>query len=219
MKKLIIITAALAITGISSFAQGNVSIAGGVGGIWNNYTNVPMVTAGGFDVALLVGTGTPLISGISSTGSGTNATLVFSTATAWNDIMTDSAYSFVDGTNGLAMVANASTILKGTFAYNAGSSWSAANVNAGTTYNIYEIAWSTAGGLYTTASLAAQNDAYVGWSQVFSYTPTSGANQPTQISPANNVGWYGIGGVVPEPTTMALAGLGGLAMLLIRRRK
>jgi len=56
-----------------------------------------------------------------------------------------------------------------------------------------------------------------GRSAVFSYTtPTSATPAPAEFLP-NNLASFTIG-VVPEPTTMALAGLGAASLLLFRRR-
>lgn len=223
MKKIIII-AALVVVGIGSYAQGNVSVAGAVGGVWNNYTTpgTPVTTAGGFYVSLLFAPDNSVsaLSAISSTGSATNGTTSYSATTAWNDISSDlsSGWFVLDGTSGSALSIAASGPLKGTFSYNSGSSWAAANITAGTTYEVYEIAWASG---YTTEAAALAADAYVGWSTVFTYTPTSGANQPTAISPGNNVGYYSIGGAAatPEPTTIALAGLGIAGLVALRRKK
>jgi hypothetical protein len=53
---------------------------------------------------------------------------------------------------------------------------------------------------------------------VFSYAAlTSGNPAPVTFTSAV-AGQYDVGGIVPEPSTMALAGLGGLSLLMFRRR-
>ena len=68
----------------------------------------------------------------------------------------------------------------------------------------------------TTLSEAEAAGAPVGWSSVFSYTLGSGppAGAPVQT----DVPAFGIN-YVPEPTTLAFAGLGGLSMIFLRCRK
>lgn len=223
MKKLLVITSALVITSITSFAQGNVATAGGVNGIWNDTNGVVGVSKNWGFVTLLFSTSSSYaLSAITpSGGTATNGTTSFNTTTAWSDISTmlsGTWFQVMGATNGAGMVGQASPSLNGTFAYNAGASWVATNVNSGTAYSVIEVAWT---GPFTTLAAAIAGGSYLGWSQEFSFTPTSGATQPTVINPANNVGFFGIEGtvtVVPEPSTMALAGLGGAALLLFRRR-
>jgi hypothetical protein len=224
MKKTLVIAVALAITSISSFAQGNINFGGSIREVWNTETNGAPVnkwtSAGSFYVTLLFSTVSPSsVSAVSATGSSTNQSVTYLTSSAWTDVASDlsGTWKQVTGTDGTtAAVASGTT--SGTWSYNSSSAWSAANLTAGTTYYMYEVAWDTDGGLYTTLAAAEAAGAYVGWSQVFTYTPTSGSTGATVINAAL-AGYYGVGGTVPEPTTMALLGLGGLSLLVIRRRK
>jgi len=66
-------------------------------------------------------------------------------------------------------------------------------------------------------SIAAKGGIW-GHSAVFQYAaPTDALPAPAQFLPNNLTGFTV--GIVPEPCTLSLAGLGAVAMLLIRRRK
>lgn len=232
MKKLVLIAAVLAITSLGAFAQGNVSIGGGPAGVWNNTTNYGAGASvassrwnnSGFDVSLLFSTSGSSALHTLASSTATNGTTSYTIAGAWSALSTDlsGSWFYVNGSNSTPSVVAVGG-LTGSFSYNASTSWSANNVSSSQTYSAYEIAWySGVGGIWNTPALAAANGAWVGWSQVFSYSPTSGATQPTQITPLGLAGYFGVGGSaapVPEPASIALAGLGGLSLLMFRRKK
>jgi len=226
MKKTLII-AGLVLAGISSFAQGNVNFQGGLNQVKVN-TNSTFVQMSGVNVTLLFSTASvlPAVDGIAmqNAGSGalsssfvTNGT-TFTAATAWAAILGDGNYFQVNGTGAQASSAVlAQTAGTGAWVYNASSSYSAANVTAGTTYYAYVVAW--IGSETTLAAAAAAGDA-LGWSQSFQYTPTSGVTGATSTSGLEGkFAVYAPIVAAPEPSTMALAALGGASLLLFRRRK
>ena len=234
MKKTLSIAAALVIASASAFAQGNVALSGTLHGIWNNTANGAFQgwqIAGAFDTTLLFAPASTVsaLSGFvnGANGSGTNSVannttgaLNYSVATAWTDVESDMGATWFQ-VNGAASAATvlATGTASGTFSYNSGTAWSAGNTTGGTTYSVYELSWYTGpSAAWTTLALAEANNAYIGWSKVVQYVPTTGAVAPTTLNAAN-LGYYGVGGLVPEPSTMALAGLGGLSLLLFRRRK
>ena len=221
MKKTLIVAAALVVTSVASFAQGTFLFAGGTKAIWDNYST----TAGHFSgetltVGFLFGTGTPLIAGIMSSVP-TNAIAQsldksFSNATAWSDILSDPNYTLAtsSSTNIQASVSSAN----GGFSGNGGGSFLVTGTTGGGTYNVYAVAWNSA---YATPALAAAAHSAVGWSAVFSYVsgnpvgspPTSPQVFSTSLTP------FGVApGVVPEPGTIALAGMGIASLLAFRRR-
>jgi len=224
-----IVVSALALTGYSAFSQasavsGSVNFGGVTHGIWytnGTYTGDQNQVA----VALLFApSGTP-VGSFPSTASYTNSALnTYSTATAWGDISNSltAGYFFINGTNSPAGPAVALiTGATGTFGYNNFTAWFVNAGSASTSYSAYEIAWNTVGGLYLNPTAAAAAGVAVGWSQEFTYTTGLGSTLPTTLA-AGNVGYYGVGGVVsavPEPSTMALAALGGASLLLFRRRQ
>src|ERR1700722_8876535 len=97
----------------------------------------------------------------------------------------------------------------------------------GTTYSVALVGWSAnLGSSWTTVAAelqssvwnAAGNFGYV----VASVNPNSGApgNLPSAVWGVNSLTLFSVPVIgVPEPTTIALAGLGGLSMLFLRRRK
>jgi hypothetical protein len=227
MKKTLVMAAVVSLTAVSSFGQGNVLFGGGLNTIKQDTNGTPS-NVSGLTVELLFSSSStlPAVSGIAGTGLSTgglggsyvgstfsaNANNTFSVATAWGLILGDGNYFYVQGTGSGPVQAN--TGATGGFSYNGGSAWSSLNVTGGTQYYAYEVAW--AGG-YATAAAAAAAGAPVGWSQAFLYTPATGINTPTSTSTVQ--GQFGVFAPVPEPSTMALAALGGASLLLFRRRK
>jgi hypothetical protein len=182
-------------------------------------------------------TGYPSTTGAAHSGftSGTAAGLYYfvlltATSTTANDagnpFGTDwSAVSYASGGTALGtnnVVAGSVTGLGSTAGF-------ASSLNAGTTYFDMVVAWSASlGADWATASSwgpgfgGTTPAGYFGYSNVGSITPTS--------APANGAGIIAGGSAnpgaivlyavpVPEPATIALAGLGGLAALALRRRK
>jgi len=211
MKKTLLAIAAVAIVTASSFAQGNILIADGPRGIWYDSPG-----SGAFGSSLTW----TLIAGPAATaptvdnildGVPTNNATTYSSATAWTDITGQGGFFQVDGTNGAPIAGVVSST--GAIVYNAAGAYQAANLTGGTTYTFYLVAYS---GSYGSGST-------VGWSAPFQYTPGVGINTPDGGDSMAQAGLlpFGAGNVsaTPEPTTIALAGLGGLAMLGLRRKK
>jgi hypothetical protein len=133
-------------------------------------------------------------------------------AGAWNAILGDSNFQlgYNYNTGNLMMVTNGGN---GNFAYSA----STFPLSGSPIGNIteYVVAWLAADG--STPSAAALAGAPVGWSAPFNYLTTSSIGTPLTLA---NSGFVGFGvAPVPEPSTLALAGLGGLSLLLFRRRR
>jgi hypothetical protein len=104
----------------------------------------------------------------------------------------------------------------------------ASSLTAGTTYFDMVVAWSASlGADWATATVNGPSfgtgpAGYFGYSNVGTITPTASPAPPASIIGGTSAGQglitlYAV--PTPEPTTIALAGLGGLAALVLRRRK
>ncbi len=103
------------------------------------------------------------------------------------------------------------------FAYDSDSAFAlSGGAGPGEVINIYAIAWDTEGGLYDTLASAEAADAPVGWSSVFQYT--LGSSLPATPPAETVIPSFDIDGM-PEPTTLALAGLGAFSILFVRRSR
>jgi hypothetical protein len=215
MKKQLLIASLLAVaTSFSAFGQGFINDSAGAGTVKNGVTGLNQA---GTEAILFapVGTSDPLGAGMAQSGL-TTATKPWSTVTG----MLTSGWTLgkISGVEADGTVSGAA-FGGGSFAFGAGTvqidGWSSINES------VVVIAWY---GAQTTLSTAATANDMFGWSTAF--TVVSGASstdpngtvnfsgQTTPISP------FGVAlAPVPEPTTLALAGLGGAALLAIRRRK
>jgi len=231
MKKLIV-TLALAAVGVSAFAQGEFAFAGpGARGIWDDFSSQNPHLAADMNVAFLFGgtSFTPLVDAIASS-TATNGTTAYSPTLAWTDILTDPNFILATNDNGGSPVLAVGTSpANGAYAYtppggSAGGAFAVdGSASGGATYRVFVIGWSSA---YATPQAAALAGAAVGWSQFFSYAAVAGPSPGPAGNPGNFLSAAGNATVLqfgvaatPEPTTIALAGLGGLALLGLRRRK
>ncbi len=225
IKKLILAGVILTTASITTFAQGYFNFATAKSYVYDNFTTqgTTVVAPGTVDVAFLWAvTGTTDL--LSPAGNPTNNTTAFTPANnpynsitamliaGWN-IATNTANNSV-----ASIVDNASGVAKGGIAYNGGVGFQVAGTTAGNAYSVVVIGWDST---YTTLAAAIAANAAVGWSDLFTYA--SGASSSSPISLFSGSGMTAFGTtpitVVPEPSTMALAGLSGLAALLFRRKK
>jgi hypothetical protein len=218
MKKIIalsLVTGSLVAT--SAFGQGYLQDESSKSAVYDGFTTPGAAALDTkVDVALFwaaAGT-TPTVDGISASTPTSSSTALPSAA--WADILNGQFTEAFDSTalNGLVVTASTS---KGIIEYNGGSSFGIQGTAAGSTYTLYEVSWNAA---YATAQAASAAGSAVGWSAPIQFT-LFGPTDPTITSPT--FGAFGTlpTGVTPtpEPTTMALAGLGGLSLLAFRRKK
>jgi hypothetical protein len=102
----------------------------------------------------------------------------------------------------------------GTFSYNGGNNF---EFNGGTTfeevdYDFIVLAWNNTSSTYIDSE-------YLGWSNPFKYVTGSTSGDPAGLLDLNSgtMNQFGVPG--PEPSTLALVGLGGFLLLFPRRRK
>lgn len=103
----------------------------------------------------------------------------------------------------------------GLFAGGATPNPSGTSMPAGATYTMQARAWYN-NGQYATYDAAFAAGANVGVSAFFNLAPTVA---PTPAPATTGLQSFTVAGIVPEPSTFALAGLGAAALLLFRRRK
>jgi hypothetical protein len=134
------------------------------------------------------------------------------------------------GTPGAALFGT-NTAIAGNFAGQGGSS-SVQSIgingdafNNGTTYSIALVGWSAnLGSSWSTVESELSSGA---WSTIGSFGDVTSSVNPSSSTPGNTmVNLFGNSSLtlysvapIPEPTTLALAGLGGISMLFLRRRK
>jgi hypothetical protein len=222
MKKIIAIsmlTVSLAAT--SAFAQGYFTFQTGKSQAWDGFTTSGVSTLGAtVDTSFLWEAGTvaspmPIAqSPITGTSQTTAASVGYTAAQAWNAILTGGFTIAQNAGNANATVVQL-TAANGGIAYNGGVSFGVTGTSPSTTYSLFLISWNSA---FATPQLAAAAGAAVGWSSVFQQASlTSIGTGPNFTGLAPQFGTFIP--AVPEPATIALAGLGGLSLLALRRKK
>ena len=184
-------------------------------------------------------TGGPLAGG---TGTGGTNSLVPTSAVApfgYYTTLLISSTSLADsptaaGWSQVALSGSPSTLLLGTNYITAGSmnaigggaaGWAVNGYGAGATPYIMLVGWSASlGNNWAAVEAQAASESwlapgYFGFSQVGQITLGPVGGPATSIYGASATGTGIVMDTVPEPGTMALAGLGGLAFMLLRRRK
>jgi hypothetical protein len=215
MKKQLLIVSLLAVaTSFNAFSQGFVNDSAGANTVKNGVTGANQA---GTEAILFapVGTSDPLGAGMATSGL-TTATKPWSTVTG----MLSSGWTLgkISGVEADGTISGAA-FGGGSFAYGAGTvqidGWSSINES------VVVIGWF---GASTTLSSAASTLSPFGWSTAFTVVSGASSTDPNgtvnfsgQTTPISAFGMAPA--VVPEPTTLALAGLGGAALLAFRRRK
>ncbi len=222
MKKTLI-TVALAVASMASFGQGYFLFTGTPRTAWDAFSS-PGVAKGNstMNVSFLwaANGATPMVSALGASSGTNNQTSGLGgftpsqLTTAWTDILTDPNFTVAVNAGTSSTVVGLTTAAGGN-TYNASGTFGVTGTAPGANYELYMIGWNS---LYATPALAAAGSSAVGWSAPFSYAAVTSIGTPLSMS-ASGLTAFGVQGVIPEPTTLALAGLGGLSLLLIRRRK
>jgi hypothetical protein len=219
MKK-ILLTIGLATTiSASALAQGSFVFSTAARAVWDDWSLVAPKATASNNVAFLIGTGESLVGAISDSTATNSMTPVDPVAT-WNAILNDPNYKLAtNSSTGELAVDQTSTL--GTVAYLNGNVFTVEGTSAnGGSVSIFIIGWSY---LYADPYLAMAAGSPVGWSSEFVYNYAAGPDPGPAGTPGNMNGLFTFGVspvvVVPEPTTLALAGLGAASLLIFRRRK
>ncbi len=217
MKRIIIAIGLALLAALATFAQGTFLFSGNSKSVWDNYsTSLPHISGETLTVAFLFGTGTPKIAQIGSSVATNAEWNMYITSTAWSDILGDPNYTLATsgGTNIQASVITS----YGAWIGNGNSSYLVTGSTGGATYTVYVIAWDSA---YATPAAAQAADAAVGWSAPFTYfTGNPNAQPPTSPQAFNtSVIPFGVLLPIPEPSTLALAGVGIASLFVFRDRR
>jgi len=151
--------------------------------------------------------------GVTSTGSGVADLQTMLSTGGWN-------VGSIFGSGGSNLV-TVTTGAKGAInQYNSGGTFELQGGTgaSGSTIEMIFIAFNATANLGAATSGLESSIVDLGWSNPFSQTVGSGSSDPEAGLGQLGVNYFGVA-PVPEPTTLALAGLGGLSMLFLRRRK
>ena len=217
MKKILaLVTLAFTLSGLlSALGQEGYFFfnSGSARSIWDGFTSDHMQLAATMRVAFLWGqtNATPIISTIQiSTPTNSASEVGFD---AWTPILNDPNFHLaVDATT--SSLASNTNLANGVFNYAPPTGGSFVRVS-GTVpgdYKLFVIGWDKT---FATPQMAAAAGSVVGWSNPFIYTAADNLSTASSFKAS---GFIPFGVSVPEPSSFALASLGGFALLLIRRR-
>jgi len=204
--------------GMTAFGQGYIEFSTSGGFVYDDFTTpgTDVKAPGNVTTTFLWAannTTSPLGAGVATTGtasgSGADATITSMLTSGWT--VANNFSTGVEADN----VVHASGPTQGGIGY--GTFQVTGTSSAGINYEIVVVGWASTEG--STLSAALQAGGPIGWSTAFSYASGASSTSPLSQFSAAGVGTpFGVA-PVPEPASLALAGLGGLSMLFLRRRK
>lgn len=212
-KPLVLLTLALTLSGLSAMGQGYFLFSGPARGVWDGFSlGLPPHLAASLKVGFLWGptNATPIVSSI-AVSTPTNGYIVpFGNSAILNDPNFQLA---VD--NNTTALASVTVLANGGWSYSTTGGFSAFPVSgtaALQAYKVFVIAWSKD---YATPQEATAAGFPLGWSNAFIYNSVDVIGTPSTFTSS---GFVPFGIVIPEPSSLALASLGGVATMLLRRR-
>jgi hypothetical protein len=215
MKKLILIASLItSFTALSALGQGYFHFFTGKSQVWDQLDGggSPALSTSINTAFLWAPNGSvPMVSSLGAS-SPVSGFPIYTASSVWTAILTDPNFTpAINNANGQMAIQRTSSF--GSISYNSGISFPVTGTSVGTGYSVFMIGWD---GAYATPALAQAASAGVGWSAPFSYTAVAFTTIPNTMSGVTPA--FGVWGV-PEPSALALAGLGGLSLMLLRRRK
>ena len=219
MKAPLIVTAFVcALPGLSAFGQGYFQFTTGKSQVWDCFSGSVAQPDSTVNTAFLwaANGAVPSVASIMPATPANMTPAIFTLPSAWSAILTDPNFTLaVNNNNGTTVIQR--TAANGVISYNGGATFPVQGASVGATYSVYMIGWYAAYATPSLAAAAASVDGYVGWSAPFSYTAMAVTAFPTSF--AGLTGQFGVVRPIPEPSLLALAGLGGLSLWLFRRRQ
>jgi len=238
MKKILLASICATLTGVS-FGQGFINWGTITPTYFTAVTNSTQYSSLSQALGNGASTGSGAVGGVASGVSGGPVyyySLLFANGTVAAPTTTAalSSWSTVNGTGPL-MATNSSSTTVGRVASEGAAGTSLANLNNGTTYSVLMVGWSgNLGSTWATVANELVNwstlsgtivgPAFFGESSVGLYNPGAAApgNTPfgtvaSGLINSPNTPLYVLA-TVPEPTTMALVGVGGAALIAFRRK-
>jgi uncharacterized membrane protein len=209
MKKTIITGLALISMAVASFGQGVIYFDGSN----NSSTSVNATTEGSV-----------FLNGVLDTTTDINACLLYSTTLAGTyspiaTLLLAASTTTVTTATGSTQPASGDITFFGSGSVfdNSGNSYAISGIAAGTTVYFILEGWTGNYTSYAEALASGNVSVLAGATSAFTETLTSATGTANDIQNASALNLIPV--TVPEPCTMALLGLGGLSLLMIRRRK
>lgn len=213
---------ALALVATTTFGQGYLKVSSSANSqVLDGFTSAgTSVTSSKVSVALYWANGSsvasPFAALLATTPASGNSTTSegYTVSQAWAALSAASGTwtLAVDGTANVGNNVIMTTTTRGAASYFAGGAFGIQGTSPSQNVTLIEVSWNSSGALGSATS--------IGWSSTLNYSLTDSLNTGVAPTTFNAFGTFTPAvAAVPEPSTMALAALGGASLLLFRRRK